>query len=363
MASDYNEAIRVTTARVLSVMDELIRDINVLSRLPETSLELPESFQADPLISEFYGLEGSIVETLDDETVFRHKTLTRRLLHHVRKTDFEQQCPVTLPSVRLFETVIRALRSLTDTKLHTTVEQDAAKFQILRDAFSREQHASADVKALREDWQRERVLRETEVARRDSAIRALVAELESVQAAADQEAAEFAAQSAETLREVNTRGQAEMQALTEEFARLEARLSDAESRHAQAEGALRQEKGRRVRVLEGVVSQYDRDLADKQSVLQGLADATQADVMAGDTAEDELAKLNLVVGELEQTAQTEQERVQHRATLVSEEQRAAETIQAFFRGFHTRLLAKVRASHVAHMYVFRSRLLFVLYIF
>merc|ERR1719456_51079 len=342
MASDYNEQTKATASRVLAVVDELIHDVSLLARLPESALELPEAVQADPLISEYFSLEESVAEALDDETVFRHKALTRRLLHHLRSTDFDTSCPVAAPSLKLFENVLTILRGLTDTKLHTTAEQDAAKFQILRDAFSREQHASADVKALREDWQRERVLRQTEVARRDATIRALVTEIESVKAAAEQEAAQFAASSAETLREVNSRGQAEQAALTEELQRLETKLGELESRHAQAEGALRQEKGRRMRVLEGVLSQYDRDVSEKDALLQGLVDATRADTAAGEIAEEELSKLNLVVSEMESSAQVEAERVQHRQNLLAEEARAAETIQAFFRGYHTRLLAKTK---------------------
>ena len=80
-----------------------------------------------------------------------------------------------------FHLIIKTLRGLMHDKFNTTVEEDLQKFEILRDTVSREQTASADVKALNREFQSERNLRKVEVARRDEAIKKLSDELQTIQ--------------------------------------------------------------------------------------------------------------------------------------------------------------------------------------
>lgn len=353
-----NQQTVLESKRILAIIDGLLEDLTLLQYVP------PYLSQFQPADLAFLGpdIQSRLSEQFEyerkielgqavsnEELTFAHKNAVRvtcDMLRHVRFNLEGGQDSVSIPDEGLvrFHLIISTLRGLMHDKFNTTVEEDLLKFEILRDTVSREQTASADVKALNREFQSERNLRKVEVARRDQAIAKLSDELQTIQDSAVEDAKEFERQVKEQEEQAIATYQKEEEDLLAMVAKLEADLAKAEEASAKEEASLRQERRKREAFLDGLLVQYDTEMTDKTSELEQLHEDHTRDQIKLEQLEKELKQFDEEQAKRDEEEAVEGSRKLHNMEILVRMDTSSKLLQAFWRGYAVRLMIKKKKS-------------------
>lgn len=346
-----NQQTVLESKRILAIIDDALEDLMLLQHLPVSPSKpspLPPPSGLDHFLAELFEAEQRLeaAPPLNSEELnFIHKNAVRAVLDFLRRTG-QMNAPSSISDEGLarFQVVMKTLRSLMNDKFNTTVEEDLLKFEILRDTVSREQTASADVKALNREFQSERSLRKVEVARRDQAIAKLTEELQMIQNGAVEDAKAFE-------RQVKAQEEAAAQTYKEEeeqllssLEQLETNLRRAEEANHKEEAALRQERRKREQFLDGLLTQYDTEMTDKTRELGQFASDIANDHLRLEQLEKDLKMFDEQQAKRDDEERVENHRKMHHMNIITRIETSSKLLQAFWRGFAVRNMLKKKKS-------------------
>jgi|UniRef100_A0A7S4D2I8 DNA repair exonuclease SbcCD ATPase subunit len=351
-----NQQTVLESKRILAIIDDLLNDLTTLQCVPA----FLSQFQPADLAYLGPDIQGRLSELLDterkleqgqgvgnEELSFAHKHSVRAVLDMLRQVQYTDGYePATSPDEGLmrFHLIIKTLRGLMHDKFNTTVEEDLQKFEILRDTVSREQTASADVKALNREFQSERNLRKVEVARRDEAIKKLSDELQTIQESAVEEDKEFERQ-VKDAEEINVQTyQQEEERLQSLVEQLEANLAKAEEANNKEEAALRQERRKREQFLDGLLTQYDTEMNEKTSEFEQYQQDYARDQIKLEQLEKDLKQFDEDQAKRDAEEKIENDRKLHHMEVLVRMDTSSKLLQAFWRGYAIRLMIKKKKT-------------------
>eukprot|EP00906_Rhabdomonas_costata_P023367 RCo033631 len=353
-----NQQTILESRRILAVVDDLLEDLTIQAHIPSYLSQ----FQASDLqyfgpdlqrqLSVLFDIERKIELSQgapSEELTLAHRAAVRATTDALRGVGFgvsEKYSPQTSAedSMLRFSNIIQTLRDLLNEKFNTTVEEDLQKFEILRDTVSREQTASADVKALNREVQSEKNLRRVEVQRRDVAIKKLTEELESIQSSAVEEAREFEREVKEQEEAAAVRYKTEEEALLARVQALEANLAKAEELNHKDEAALRQERRKREQFLDGLLTQYDSEMSKKTTDLADLGNEYDRAKRQLEDLDKDLKVFDEDQAKRDEEDKIERERKMHLDAILRRMEKSVKLVQAFWRGFAVRTAMKKKAG-------------------
>eukprot|EP01060_Flectonema_neradi_P003773 TRINITY_DN12450_c0_g1_i1.p1 TRINITY_DN12450_c0_g1~~TRINITY_DN12450_c0_g1_i1.p1 ORF type:complete len:375 (+),score=93.36 TRINITY_DN12450_c0_g1_i1:37-1125(+) len=344
--------------RILSVLDDMLCDLDVIAYLPnhygsmsKDDIAQLSSAAADSsipqLLSQHFDLERKLEIAIDPADVDQHSKSTLVVTSLLRNAGFGQDFePQTQPadSVFRFKKIISILRGLMNNNFSTTVEEDDQKLQILRDTVSREQHASADVKALNREFMTERKLRQTEVLKKDQAIHKLMEELEEVQRKAHEDVTDYdrIAQERQLLEEQHAAQ--EEQELEQKVEELESQLQRLKDANQKDEGLLRADRKKKENNLSTIIHDYDKEMTQKSVEKDKLQREYEEDSAQLAKVEEELKIYEEENNKWLEDDQVKMDRLKHRAVIRLRLEDSTKTVQAFWRGFTERNNLKKRGK-------------------
>eukprot|EP00667_Euglena_gracilis_P015739 EG_transcript_16405 len=343
-----NQQTVLESKRILAILDDLLDDVSLLHTASTSSNRLSEDLQIR--LGELMEAEDRLEAApslSNEELLFQHRTQVRGLLDFLRYEGVAPNDGVEdggEEGLLRFLVVLRTLRGLMSDKFHTTVEEDLLKFEILRDTVSREQTASADVKALNREFQSERNLRRVEVAKRDQLIAKLQEELQYIQETAGEEAKEFDRRVRFQDEEVARTYQQEEQGLQAQVQQLEASLKKARDANQKEEAALRQERRKREQFLDGLLTQYDTEMTSKTGELQQYSEDYSRDQARLEELEKELKVFDEKQAMRDSEERRENSRRAHQMEILNRIEMSSKLLQAFWRGYSLRMMLKKKKT-------------------
>jgi len=343
---------KTESERILTVLDELLQDLGILAYLPnmygDLSAEDLNHIQAQG------GRPAEAVQTLVDHyeierklddirvtgaaeaagDIASHAHSTRAVVDLLKGAMYGQAYEPAAPAndaIVRFQKIIQTLKGLVQNNFSTTVEEDDQKLQILRDTVSREQHASADVKALNREYHTERKLRHTEVMKKDQAIRKLMEEHEDVEQKASEDINEYSRAAIERQAMEAQKAEAEEQELEEQLAKLEQQLKQLKETNTQSESTLQQERKKKENNLGNTIEQYDKEMTEKTQEIELARANTEKAKLELASIEKEAMRYKQSNDEVQEENQIAQARHQNRATVQIHIESSCRMIQAFWR--------------------------------
>eukprot|EP01059_Diplonema_ambulator_P018762 TRINITY_DN31368_c0_g1_i1.p1 TRINITY_DN31368_c0_g1~~TRINITY_DN31368_c0_g1_i1.p1 ORF type:complete len:360 (+),score=162.75 TRINITY_DN31368_c0_g1_i1:129-1208(+) len=351
-----NPQTKAEAERILSVLDETLDELETASWLPtyygnlsKEDLHYLGAGQGGvgQLLSQHYDIERKLETGNDTGNIEAHVRSTVGVILALKEAGYgDGYIPAAQQNdaVKRFKKVIEVLRGLMHNNFSTTVEEDDQKLQILRDTVSREQHASADVKALNREFITERKLRQTEVLNKDQAIHKLMEELEEVQRKAHEDITDYEriAQEKQLLEE--QQASQEEQELEHKVAALEAELLKLKEANQKDEGALRADRKRKENNLSTIITDYDKEMTQKAGEKEKLQKEYEVDSTQLAKVEEELKLYEEENARWMEEDQVKMERLKHKAVIKLRIEDSAKTVQAFWRGFVERNNLKKRGK-------------------
>eukprot|EP01063_Lacrimia_lanifica_P023755 TRINITY_DN3142_c0_g5_i1.p2 TRINITY_DN3142_c0_g5~~TRINITY_DN3142_c0_g5_i1.p2 ORF type:complete len:361 (+),score=211.30 TRINITY_DN3142_c0_g5_i1:116-1198(+) len=345
-----NPQTKAEAERILSVLDELLEDLDILMYLPPyySNLTKDELSGLGPAaanqLAQFYDIERKVELDAEGDVGTHHRVVVS-VLGHLRKQLFvnNTSLPAADPLAR-FKRVIVILRGLMYNNFSTTVEEDDQKLQILKDTVSREQHASADVKALNREFITEQKLRQTEVSKKDQAIHKLMEEVQEVERKAHEDIMDYD-------RVATERKLLEEQQAAQEEAELEAKVEELENQLAKLremnqkdEGLLRADRKKKENNLSTIINDYDKEMTQKAAEREKLSADYDEDNIQLAKVEEELKAYTEENNNWDEEDKIKQERRRHNGAIKSRLETSARQVQAFWRGYAERNNLKKRSK-------------------
>eukprot|EP01065_Artemidia_motanka_P038727 TRINITY_DN47574_c0_g1_i1.p1 TRINITY_DN47574_c0_g1~~TRINITY_DN47574_c0_g1_i1.p1 ORF type:complete len:376 (+),score=168.10 TRINITY_DN47574_c0_g1_i1:66-1193(+) len=348
---------KTESERILTVLDELLQDLGTLAYCPSTygdfshedlshvQAQGPHGTHAVQTLSDHFEIERKLEDMRmtgaadASADVASHAHSSRAVVDMLRGaqygTAYEPSAPPNDSIIR-FQKIISTLRGLVHNNFSTTVEEDDQKLQILRDTVSREQHASADVKALQREYTTERKLRQTEVMKKDQAIRKLMEELDDVERKAHEDIAEYTRAAEERQAMEHQKAEQEEQELEEQLNRLEHQLKQLKDGNQKDELAVRGERKRKENNLSITIAEYDKGMTEKtQEINVARANTVKARTEL-EEIEKEAAIYRMDNAKVAEENEINQRRQQNRAHVQMHIEQSCKMIQAFWRSFAER---------------------------
>lgn len=348
---------KTESERILTVLDELLDDLRCLSYFPGyygdfshedlAHISAHGHAHAVQALSDHFDVERRLDEEAraaaggDSADVAQHSHSTRGIVDLLRAARYGEQEgyePSAAPNdaILRFRKIIDTLRGLVHNNFETTVEEDDQKLQILRDTVSREQHASADVKALNREFMTERKLRTTEVMKKDQAIRKLMEEHDDVENKAAEDIQQYKRAADERQLMEEQRAEQEEKELEEHLSKLTMQLAELKKNNHKDELALRGDRKKKENQLHQIINEYDKEMKQKSTAKKELKDETERDQKELTEVSKEVEKYLEENQKWEEEEQTKHNRDQHRALVRLHTDDSCKTIQAFWRGFMER---------------------------
>ena len=344
-----NPQTRSEAERILTVIDDLLEELDLVSMLPpfysnfsKKELQTMNSRCLQALAAH-YELERQ-VELSGGEGASGVSPSISGLLSELRFAGYGKTQHATCENVNRFKKVIVVLRGLMNNNFSTTVEEDDQKLQILRDTVSREQHASADVKALNREFLTERKLRQTEVYKKDQAIHKLMEELDEVQRKAQEDIADYDRTAAEKQLLEEQQAAQEEADLEANVASLEQQLARVRDGNQKDEFLLRAERKKKENNLSTIIGDYDREMTQKAAEKDKLQREYEDDSVQLSKAEEEVKTYDEENTRWTEEDQIKRERMKHKAVIKSRQEVSTKVIQAMWRGFAERSNLKKRGK-------------------
>ena len=341
--------------RILAVVDELLEDLQILAVVPPYLSAIPHqdmahitnSFtgtnggrEAQAQLNEHFDLERKLESAagdLSEEDALDHHMSTRALVDTLRRAGYPNYQAVYQPSesIENFSEPVRLLRGLLKDRFSTTVEEDAVKFNILRDTVNRENTATADVQALNREYANEVESRKVEVRKREITIQKLKEEIETLRMTSETERRSFEQLSEEARLADEERYKAEDQTLEHKDG--EGELVNTSNKCGNDEKQMRQTRSKKEAALQKMIEDYDTEMIAASEAMRQLEEQTTADREVLNQIEKELAQYRQEEEDYELEQESEKLRANHRSNIDAELHSQARIIQAYFRSYAVRL--------------------------
>jgi hypothetical protein len=352
--------------RILSVVDDLIVDLNVVSHLPSYMSAMPpqdlqhitnafgggqNGREVQTQLNEHFDLERKLESAgggeVAAEDVADHHLSCRALLDTLRAAGYGQNYQPAFPGsegIRNFTYIMGVLRSLLHDRCHTSVEDDVIKYTILHDTVNREKSASADVQALNREYHNEKESRRIEVEKRQQAIRKVREEIEQLRQASDTEMSNFLKLSKELATTNEERFQQELEELKTKKGEMGTETDQLETKFLNEENALRAARSKKETTISATINEYDTQLQSLTQTISTLQKELDEDTEQLGEVERELHQLNQDASEYELERRIAEQRKGHYMDVNVRMESQARIVQAFFRSFAVRLKASQKGK-------------------
>lgn len=362
-----NQQTLAEAKRILSVVDDLIVDLNVLACVPAYMSAMPppdlqhiiNAFgggqggrEAQTQLNEHFDLERKLESNTGSdgnaEDVADHHLSTRALIDTLRVAGYgsTQFTPMYSPneSITNFTHILSVLRGLLHDRCHTSVEDDVIKYTILHDTVNREKSASADVQALNREYHNEKESRRVEVEKRQQAIRKVREEIEQLRLASETELSNFLKLSKELATTDSERFQQELEELKTKRVEMLNEKGQVEKKFSDEEAQLRGGRSKKESTISGTIGEYDSQMQNLTSIITQLQKELDDDTEQLVDVERELNTLNQEASEYELERRIGEQRRSHYTEITAKMEDQARVIQGFFRSFAVRLKASQKGK-------------------
>lgn len=360
-----NQQTLAEARRILSVVDDLIGDLNTVSFLPAYLSAMPpqdmqhianafgggqNAREAQTQLNEHFDLERKMESAGGDisaEDVADHHLSTRALLDTLKAAGYGSVYhPATTPNenIRHFSHILSVLRGLLHDRCHTSVEDDVIKYTILHDTVNREKSASADVQALNREYHNEKESRRVEVEKRQQAIRKVKEEIEQLRLASEGEMTNFLKLSKELATTNEERYKQELEELKSKKVDMGNEKAVLEAKFLAEENQLRAARAKKESTISGTITEYDAQMHNLTQVIATLQKEFDEDAEQLVEVERELNTLNQEASEYELERKIAEQRKGHFVDVSARMEQQARIIQAFFRSYAVRLKASQKGK-------------------
>ncbi|KAJ3414692.1 hypothetical protein HDV05_006227 [Chytridiales sp. JEL 0842] len=243
-----------------------------------------------------------------------------------------------------FEHLLQEVKVLVYERLKTTVEEEKLRQDQLSVIVTKEQKTSNEVKALKEELDRAKKERTTEISKRNEVIRRLKDELREIKQQAEESTKRLESRSKQKEEQDLQLAREKELNLRQEISNIKAQLMEATQKNREEEALLRKKKFKIESEVENWIHKYDQDMEEKQAELEDvtaifLEEKAQLDELQ--SRYNELQKeYDRIMEErrIAQEAKKEQEKQLRRMI------DAATLIQAIWRGFAARMALKRKGT-------------------
>lgn len=345
---------------MISVVDDLITDLNALAFLPAYMSAMPPhdlqhigdvfgggqgAREAQTQLNEHFDLERKMEATAGElaaEDVADHHLSTRALLDTLCAAGYGttyQPMMAANESLQHVSHIVSVLRGLLHDRCHTSVEDDVIKYTILHDTVNREKSASADVQALNREYHNEKESRRVEVEKRQQAIRKVKEEIDQLRLQSESEMASFLKLSKELAVSNEERFKQELEDLKTKKGEMSHEKAQLESKYLAEEAQLRAARAKKESTISGTIAEYDGQMQNLTQVITTLQKELDDDTEQLVEVERELQVLNQEATEYELERKIAEQRKGHFGDVTARMEHQARIIQAFYRSYSVRLKA------------------------
>ncbi|KAG8342753.1 hypothetical protein TRVL_06420 [Trypanosoma vivax] len=236
-----------------------------------------------------------------------------------------------------FQRTVESLMALVVARNTTTVSEDIHNYKILHEAVNKEKSTSADVKALKREYQETKEARRTEVEALQAEVRQLEEEIEYNRSVVAMEMAAFLEVNARMEEERRSVGANRVEVLTEQAHQLQQSLKTLISSNQAEAAALRTQRAKKEAAVSAAISEYDTQMATLHAASSALNKETEEDTEAIVVLESELDVLRTERSEYELDKYIESMRQKHSDDMQSAMNACASTVQMCFRAYLTRV--------------------------
>ncbi|KAJ3248281.1 hypothetical protein HDU78_001287 [Chytriomyces hyalinus] len=344
--------INVEAQRIMSVLQEAQKKVAVIGLLPdEVDRRVATMFNSDTvaLIGEHKLLEtkyktlveGRAPESEIKETAKLVRTSTRAVCRHFLQNPAFMGKLRYLKSTKQanhvqFENLLQEVKVLVYERLKTSVEEEKAKQDQLSVIIAKEQKTSNEVRLLKEELDKAKRERTTEVSKRNEIIRRLKEELRDIKQQAEDTTKRLESRSKQKEDQELQIAKDKELAMKDEIKRSTEELRDTVKKNREEEAILRKKKFKVESEVENWIHKYDQDMDEKQAELEDITAIYNEE-------KAQLDELQARYGEL----QKEYEKIMEERRIAQEERIAQEKklrhmhecatkIQALYRGWKFR---------------------------
>nr|CCC92255.1 conserved hypothetical protein [Trypanosoma congolense IL3000] len=241
------------------------------------------------------------------------------------------------PGVAMLRRTVESLCELLAMRHTSTVTEDIHNYKILHEAVNKEKSSSADVKALKREYQETREARHAEVAALQGEIRQLEEEIEYTRNVLDLELSAFGEANAKLEEERRVEEVDRIDALKDQARQLKQKLQNVISANQEEAAALRTQRAKKESAVSAAISEYDSQMATLHTASMALNKETEEDTEAIVVLDGELSTLRTERSEYELEKYIEEMREKHYERMREVSAKCASTIQACFRAYHARV--------------------------
>ncbi|PWV20560.1 hypothetical protein C3747_6g405 [Trypanosoma cruzi] len=319
----------------------------------EVLLQMAEFAELEKEILDLATVAGSVEES----DLNRHHMLFRAILDTLQENEYvsmvrelqERRANLLVtkaesslahlidPGVLALKNAMEILLSLVMARNKTTVNEDVRNYRILHEAVNREKTASADVKALKREYQETKESHKKEVEALETEIQRLEEEIDYTRSVVAMELSAFL--------EVNQQLQGERQMQDvghlEEVKQLAEKnketLATLVNRNQEEANALRTQRAKKEAAVSAAITEYDVQISTLQAATATLNKETEEDTEAIVALDEELDVLRTEKNEYQLEKFVESMRDRHYEEMQLAMDENTRTIQASFRAYMARV--------------------------
>ncbi|KAJ3052199.1 hypothetical protein HK097_006723 [Rhizophlyctis rosea] len=353
----------VEAQRIMSVLQDMQRKVQLIGLLPDHMDRRVSSVfggETVTVITEYRQLEQKYKQLIEarqnhdkgtpmpesftsdlKETSRALRAATRTLARHFASnptalSKLRYLKSTKPPVIGYLESLIQEVKMLTYERLRITVEEEKAKQDQLSGIIAKEQKTSNEVRVLKEELEKAKKERMSEINKKNEAIRRLKDELRDIKHQAEETTKRLEARSKQKEDSDLQQFRDREHSLRTEILQLTTKLSETTKRNREEEAQLRKRKFKIEGEVENWIHKYDQDMDEKQTELEDitaiyLEEKAQLDELTARHAElqkeyEKIMEERRVQSEIKKEKEKEHQRLWN----------AAMRIQAIFRGFRVR---------------------------
>ncbi|RNE98690.1 hypothetical protein TraAM80_08629 [Trypanosoma rangeli] len=319
----------------------------------EVLLQMAEFAELEKDMLEAATVVGSVEET----GLNRHHMLFRAVLDTLRDNEYVPMvreiqerranafimkgdsalAPLLDPGVSALQRVMEALAALIAVRNKTTVNEDVHNYRILHEAVNKEKTASADVKALKREYQETKESRMAEVAALDTEIQQIEEEIEYTRGVVAMELAAFLEVNQQLQEERQAHDASHLGEVRQLAAKHEEALRTLVAKNHEESSMLRTQRAKKEAAVSAAITEYDLQMSTLHAATAALNKEAEEDTEAIVALEEELRVLLTSKNEYELEKFIESMRDKHYEDMQEALNQNTRTIQACFRAYMARV--------------------------
>ncbi|RNF27465.1 uncharacterized protein Tco025E_00267 [Trypanosoma conorhini] len=300
---------------------------------------------------------ATVVGSVEEAELQRHHMLFRAVVDTLRENEYvamvreiqERQANAFImkddpaltqlldPGVSALQHVVEALAALVAARNSTTVNEDVRNYRILHEAVNKEKTASADVKALKREYQETKELHRAEVAALDVEIQQIEEEIEYTRSVVAMELAAFLEVNQQLQEERQAQDVSHLEEVKQLAVKHEETLGELVARNQEESNTLRTQRAKKEAAVSAAITEYDLQMSTLHAATAALNKEAEEDTEAIVALDEELNVLRTEKNEYELEKFIESMRDKHYEDMQEALNQNTRTIQVCFRAYMARV--------------------------